>query len=460
MTTTAYNHTIDSLLELIPYTEDAIKSLYESPIDKKSIERIEIQIPETDIQKWFAQQNATMKLFWSDRSDCFKIAGIECAEMLQNGTDNKHTELFAQIKKQVESSKYTVRYFGGMKFDASTVISKKWEKFGSSCFILPRFELSQIDDRYIFSVNFRFPDDSDNLPQILEQLHSLNFTDAAIKHTENALVKRIDFPDKPQWIKMIEAAVESCSDNIFKKIVLARITELRFQHKLDISSVFSRLYQSSSNCFHFCLKLSDDTAFMGATPERLYFRNKDELKCEAIAGTTKRSLDPELDIKRGEELLASAKNIKEHQYVIDSILEAFDNLKIDTSKLNTNNVGLVKLKRIQHLIKRFNCRLDESVTDFDLVDNLHPTAAVGGYPKQDIRTHIYDFENFDRGWYAAPIGWISKESAEFAVAIRSGLVSNDRLHLYSGAGIIADSQPELEWDEIETKISNFLKTLS
>ncbi|KAA3632271.1 MAG: isochorismate synthase [Calditrichaeota bacterium] len=460
MTTTAYSHSIDSLKELIPYTEDAIKSLYESPADKKPIDRIEIQIPKTDIQKWFALQNSKMKLFWSDRTDCFKIAGIEYAEMLQNGSDNKHTELFAQIKKQVESSEYPIRYFGGMKFDASTEISKEWKSFGSSCFILPRFEMSQVDDRFIFSVNFRFPSDGDNLQEILQQLHSLNFDESAVNHPENALVKRFDFPDKPQWIKMIEAAVESCSDRIFNKIVLARKTELRFQDKLDISSVFNRLYQNSSNCFHFCFQLSENSAFMGATPERLYFRNIDELKCEAIAGTTKRSLDPDLDVKRGEELLSSDKNIKEHQYVIDSILEAFDNLKIDTSKLDTNNVGLVKLKRIQHLIKRFNCKLNDSISDFDLIDNLHPTAAVGGYPKKDIRTHIYDFENFDRGWYAAPIGWISKERAEFAVAIRSGLISNERLNLYSGAGIIADSQPELEWDEIETKISNFLKTLS
>ena len=68
-------------------------------------------------------------------------------------------------------------------------------------------------------------------------------------------------------------------------------------------------------------------------------------------------------------------------------------------------------------------------------------------------------EPFDRGWYAGPVGWMSSEAADFAVAIRSGLVSGNRLMLYSGAGIVRGSDPDKEWAEIEQKIGDFIRVL-
>ena len=85
---------------------------------------------------------------------------------------------------------------------------------------------------------------------------------------------------------------------------------------------------------------------------------------------------------------------------------------------------------------------------------LHPTPAVGGYPKEGALEEIRSAEPFDRGWYAGPVGWIGAD-AEFAVGIRSGLVRGNRLALFSGAGIVEGSVPEAEWAEIEQKISDF-----
>ena len=80
-------------------------------------------------------------------------------------------------------------------------------------------------------------------------------------------------------------------------------------------------------------------------------------------------------------------------------------------------------------------------------------------PKVEAIREIEQLENFDRGWYAGPVGWVSRNAAEFAVAIRSGLVEANRLYLYSGAGIVPGSSPETEWEEIESKIANYLKVL-
>lgn len=88
---------------------------------------------------------------------------------------------------------------------------------------------------------------------------------------------------------------------------------------------------------------------------------------------------------------------------------------------------------------------------------LHPTPAVGGCPTEPALTAIRELEHFDRGWYAGPVGWIGSHGAEFAVALRCGLVRNSALSLYSGAGIVDGSEPEDEWAEIEQKIDDFVK---
>ena len=116
----------------------------------------------------------------------------------------------------------------------------------------------------------------------------------------------------------------------------------------------------------------------------------------------------------------------------------------------------MRLSKGRHLHSRIEGRLREGVSTARLLTALHPTPAVGGVPTGAALDLIRECEDFDRGWYAGPVGWIGADDAEFAVAIRSGLVEDDRLSLYSGAGIVRGSEPEAEWDEIEQKIENFL----
>ncbi len=119
----------------------------------------------------------------------------------------------------------------------------------------------------------------------------------------------------------------------------------------------------------------------------------------------------------------------------------------------------MKLTRRQHLWTPIEGHLHVHVDDADLLSRLHPTSAVGGEPTTEALRYIAELEPFDRGWYAGPLGWIARDSAEFAVAIRSGLVDGARLALYSGAGIVPGSTPQSEWDEIENKISDFVNVL-
>ncbi|HYR68797.1 MAG TPA: chorismate-binding protein, partial [Candidatus Dormibacteraeota bacterium] len=91
----------------------------------------------------------------------------------------------------------------------------------------------------------------------------------------------------------------------------------------------------------------------------------------------------------------------------------------------------------------------------DLVERLHPTPAVGGFPRPRALELIREREALDRGWYAGPIGWMTPGGeGDFAVGIRSAFVRGDRALLYAGAGIVAGSRPEREWDECEAKLGS------
>jgi menaquinone-specific isochorismate synthase len=203
---------------------------------------------------------------------------------------------------------------------------------------------------------------------------------------------------------------------------------------------------------------ADDTAFLSATPERLYRRRNHHIVGEALAGTRPRGKTPEDDLRLGEKLLTSQKEAREHAFVADSVRTALSDLCRSLSA--DDHRSLVKLPRVQHMVTRFEGELRPGIGDGHLLTRLHPTAAVGGYPANLARSRLRRLETFDRGWYAGPIGWIGVDEAEFAVGIRSGLVQGDTLRLFSGAGIVEGSHPDREWDEIEDKIGTFLNIIA
>jgi menaquinone-specific isochorismate synthase len=87
-----------------------------------------------------------------------------------------------------------------------------------------------------------------------------------------------------------------------------------------------------------------------------------------------------------------------------------------------------------------------------IVEALHPTPAVAGVPTREACDQILRFEDFDRGLYAAPLGWVGANGdSEFIVGIRSALIADTRARLYAGAGIVAGSDPDREWAEIKLK---------
>jgi len=226
---------------------------------------------------------------------------------------------------------------------------------------------------------------------------------------------------------------------------------------VDPVAYLLRLRRMTEETFNFYFQADEGHAFLGATPERLFKRQGRTLMTEAIAGTRPRGLTTRDDERYSKALLSSDKELREHAIVVDMIRNVLEmhchHLIVD------QDVQITKLSHVQHLCKHFKGELDAGTSDADLIEALHPTPAMGGYPTDIALAAIEELEPFNRGWYAAPIGFVGHDHTEFVVAIRSALIEKERVSLYSGAGIVLGSDPAEEWQEIEDKISKFLKAL-
>ncbi len=121
---------------------------------------------------------------------------------------------------------------------------------------------------------------------------------------------------------------------------------------------------------------------------------------------------------------------------------------------------LLKLKNVQHLKTSIAGELLPGRSILDIVAELHPTPAVGGFPRQAALEAIRHTEKLERGWYAAPLGWIGMSGhGEFAVALRSALIDGSEARLFAGCGIVADSDPQVEFDESWLKFQVMLRAL-
>ena len=110
---------------------------------------------------------------------------------------------------------------------------------------------------------------------------------------------------------------------------------------------------------------------------------------------------------------------------------------------------------VAHLHSIFEGRLKAGLGDEELIQALHPTPAMGGFPQKNAYDWIVREEVFDRGSYSAPIGWVSPKASHLVVGIRSLFIDGKKMHLFSGAGIVGSSFAEKEWEELENKIKPF-----
>ena len=260
------------------------------------------------------------------------------------------------------------------------------------------------------------------------------------------------------WKSMVRNAVHSIQNGAYEKVVLARGMQVLSDDAFDIGITLNRLRASHPHAYVFAIQRGE-RYFVGATPERLVQVSDGQIRTMALAGSAPRGRTQEEDRRLGMELLHNTKNHGEHAIVVTMVYNALKHLcsrmKIaDTPKL-------LRLQNIQHLHTLIVGELLPGQGILGALQSLHPTPAVGGFPRDIALAVIRDNEHLDRGWYSGPIGWIDTNgNGEFAVALRSALIDGTTATLFAGCGIVADSNAESEYTESCLKLAVMLRALS
>lgn len=420
--------------------------------------RISVPVEPVDVPGWLSAQEARAQVYWSSRDGGFEVAGVGAADTLTADSPDMAHRVLADVARSIADGDDGLRYYGGLRFYESFPADSTWRAFPMCRFILPRFELVREAGATRFACNFRPQGGEKEIRSALSELDALRASPVLPAEPPRKPAARSDCPDRGGWERNVNAALAALREGALGKVVLARRSVLEFAAPPHAAALLRRLKAVTPQCFHFAFQAGRSEAFVGASPERLYRRQGRRIETEAVAGTRPRTGDREADERLGAELLQSDKDRREHGFVRDAIRAALapccESLRCDAE------MSLLKLARGQHLFTGFQGELRDGMSDDALLALLHPTPAVGGHPTGAAVRCIRQWEGFDRGWYAAPVGWLGRDSAEFAVAIRSALVRENSLALFAGAGIVAGSTADGEWDEIEHKISDFIRILT
>ena len=421
------------------------------------VARVELPAGCLDPMSWLRDQPSGPKSYWSGRENGMEVAAAGIADLHEGSVAEDPADLSKRLAPLLSSGDPRLRYYGGLRFEAEGEMESEWRNFGAYRFVLPRFELISRHGEATLACNLILPRDTDRREEILEEIEELSFSHESPVKGLPTPVSRTDTPGFDGWESNVDQALADFDRGHLEKVVLARRATLEFEDELDATLLAKKLKDATPDCFHFYFEPEEGTAFIGASPERLFRREGSKIFSEAVAGTRPRGTSELDDQDLREELLGSQKDRSEHEYVRVSIRESLAPLCAELEV--EENASEMKLTRRRHMVSGVQGTLKEGISDAEILEALHPTPAVGGYPREEALEKLRTLEPFDRGWYAGPVGWIGADSAEFAVGIRSGLVSGRQLSLFSGAGIVAGSTAEDEWAEIEQKIGDFTRIL-
>jgi isochorismate synthase len=266
-------------------------------------------------------------------------------------------------------------------------------------------------------------------------------------------------PDRAAWSSSVARITGAVGRGRLDKVVMARRVDLRADGTLDPIAILRRLAAGDRGDPSPGARLTPTVfafarggrIFLGSSPERLVSLRGRELRTMALAGTAARGTDAVQDGAMGAALLASEKDREEHAVVVAMLRATLAPLVSDLDLPRVPRT--VRNARLQHLLTDATGTLRDGVGLFDVVQRLHPTPAVGGWPTDAALDLLDEESDLERGWYAGPVGWLDRSGdGDVTVAIRSALLSDHEASLFAGCGIVADSEPDREWDESSLKL--------
>jgi menaquinone-specific isochorismate synthase len=294
-----------------------------------------------------------------------------------------------------------------------------WEDFRPVDWYVPEFILYSSGTKCIGSFQV-VPGSESDAADRLERFRNYIFPNlSSVPEKPNKITTKLAGTagaDRERWKKKVADAVDSIRQGVFDKVVLSRVVATDGVEIAQIIPAVLRRSQTAVNSYTFILK-SKGSYFFGLSPEKLASFKEGNVHCHAVAGSIRRGDTDDEDRLLGEQLLSSTKNISEHEYVKSHIRQV---LEQSCSSLDYNILPILKkLSYIQHIYTGFRGVVREPAAMFRIIEGLHPTPAVGGYPVQPALDFINRNEGYDRGLYTGFLGWYDGYGdADFCVALR------------------------------------------
>jgi isochorismate synthase len=260
---------------------------------------------------------------------------------------------------------------------------------------------------------------------------------------------------RDRWLSATRRILREIGHGAVEKLVLSREVVVACKGG-DAWDAFEALERGATGTARVALQFAPDETFLFASPERLLTLEGRRIAVDALAGTVRQTGKPDADLRLMAQLAGDAKSRGEFDVVRDGIQAALGPLCEDFAW------GGEAVRRVPGLFHLHDTAMGTLPPDVSLghaLRRLHPTPAVGAWPRSEGLALLRVLEGRNRGWYAAPIGWIGPDGAEFRVAIRCATVRGGRAVLTVGAGIVSGSTPEGEWDETEAKAQAMLALL-
>lgn len=336
------------------------------------------------------------------------------------------------------------KFYGAIGYSETSNQSSVWHNFPKTLFILPEVEVEKVEGILWIHLWFVVSPQVNSPREILSHLRDVACTslDDCLDTWIPRVIHRRDLPDEPLWNMNVQNSLQHIAAGKIDKVVLARQCSFALSDPISVRAIFSHLQKARCGLL-FSIELGAGENFIGVTPEVLYCKNHSDIEIMALAGTA--------CINRSAHLYRS-KEQSEFVIVKKFIYSKMQRL-CKTISWTPDTVRQVSC--LLHLCRNYRGTLQPAIRNKDIVKALHPTPAISGFPAVASQDLITKLEPFHRGWYASPIGYISRQKAELYIAIRSALVCKSQLHIFSGAGIVAGSIAEEEWEELNRKIAHF-----
>jgi menaquinone-specific isochorismate synthase len=350
-----------------------------------------------------------------------------------------------------------LRAFFGFAFEDSIARDSIWADFGAARVSIPRWQYIMRDGRAWLRVLLGASDEKPFLKRTVARLEEVAQPTSKVtaEPVQAAVWAEVaEEADRTAWLEGVRGVQESVRREDLLKVVLSRASAFHCSGPIDQNRLLGRLLVPEEGTLSFAVRRSG-RMFLGRTPERLVRRQGDLLNAEALAGTVQATPESRSTALG---LLDSEKDRREHDLVVRFLV---DRLKPFCRSMEWPDAPVARsLAHVTHLSTPISGELDGAVDLLDVVGRLHPTPAVGGLPVERAKELIRSTEGRERGWYAAPLGWINADGdGDFWVGLRSGLVAGDSAKIFAGAGIVEGSDASAEFEETRWKQRAFLEAL-